>query len=118
MKLLSPKVHGYLEYLVVVAFLAAPTVLGFTGLPAQLAYAIGVVHLVVTLLTAFPLGAVKLIPFPVHGVLELIVAVVLLALPWLAGFTAQRPAQLFFVVAGAIIGLVFLTTDYKAAARG
>ncbi|MFB2892458.1 hypothetical protein ACE1CI_05890 [Aerosakkonemataceae cyanobacterium BLCC-F50] len=34
MKILSSKVHGYLDYVVVIAFLVAPTLFGLSGIAA------------------------------------------------------------------------------------
>jgi hypothetical protein len=83
-----------------------------------LAYAIAAAHLGVTLLTAFPLGILKVIPFTLHGALEFVVALGLVAMPWLAGFAGVPVARSFYVGAGIVILLVVLVTDYKAAAPG
>jgi len=118
MKILSPRVHGYLDYLVVVVFLLAPTLFRLEGAPCKISYALAGIHLVLTLVTAFPLGLVKVIPFTVHGALELVVSIALVALPWLLGFAGNAPARNFYVAAGVVIFLVWLVTDYKGAAAG
>ena len=115
MKILSAKLHGYLDFVTVAIFFVAPTALGLTGLPSVLAYMLAVVHLTMTLLTAYPLGAVKLIPFPLHGWVERIVGPVLLALPFVLGFASNTLAMGFFVVMGLVIVVVGLLTDYRAA---
>ena len=38
MAFIAARLHGYLDYLTVLIFLAAPTVLGFGGVAAQLAW--------------------------------------------------------------------------------
>jgi hypothetical protein len=53
------------------------------------------VHAAMTLLTAFPLGAVKIIPFPTHGVIEIVAAVFILLAPWLLGFRDGLDAKYF-----------------------
>lgn len=113
MKILSPRVHGYLDFLVVAVFLLAPALFGLTGAPATISYALAAIHLVLTLLTAFPFGIVKVIPFTVHGALELVTAIALVALPWLLGFSAELPARNFYVGAGFVIFVVWLITDYR-----
>lgn len=115
MRILTPRIHGYLDFVVVAVFALAPSVMGLSGAPAIISYILAVVHLGLTLTTAFPMGVVKLIPFPVHGTLELIVSIALLALPWLAGFADQAAARNFYLGAGVVIFLVWLTTDYRAA---
>ena len=113
-KVLSPAAHGILDYAVVAGFALAPSLFGFSPTPTTLAYILAAIHFVVTLATAFPLGAFKLIPFPVHGALEFVVALVLVTLPWLAGFAAEPAARNFYVVAGAAIVLVVMFTNYQA----
>lgn len=115
MKVLTPRIHGYLDYVVVVAFLVVPTLFGFSGLPATIAYVLAAVHLALTLLTSFPLGTLKVIPFTLHGTIELVVSFTLVALPWLLGFASILPARNFYVAAGIVIFIVWLITDYKVA---
>ena len=57
MKFIAARLHGYLDYLTVLIFLAAPTVLGFGGVPAKLSWLLAGVHLAMTLATQFPLGS-------------------------------------------------------------
>jgi hypothetical protein len=93
MKLLTPTLHGALDYALALAFLFMPGVLGFPNLAANLSQLIGLAYLGVSLLTRYPLGALKLIPFPVHGVLEAIMAASWIVLPWVLGFDEHAPAR-------------------------
>ena len=113
MKLLSSTVHGFLDYVVVAAFALAPTLFGFGGAAATISYVLAGVHLVLTALTAFPPGLIKLVPATVHGWIELVVAICLIALPFVAGFTGA--ARNFYLVAGAVIFVVWLITNYETA---
>ena len=115
MKILSAKVHGALDYAVVLTFFAAPVVFGFSRTPAILCYALSTIHLAVTLCTAFPLGLFKLIPFKAHGVLETVVSVSLLAVPWLFGFSTDLSARYFYLIVGAVVLVVIALTDYSKA---
>jgi len=78
MKVISPRIHGYLDFLTVF-FLLAPTLLGLEQLSAILAYSLATVHLIVTLASDFPFGVVKLIPFTVHRWIERMVGPLLVA---------------------------------------
>ncbi len=113
MKIINPRVHGILDYVVVVGLLAAPTLLGLAGSPAVIAYLLAGVHLTLTLLTAFPMGALKAIPFKIHGLIEMIVGPCLVASPFVLGFSALPMAKDFYVICGAMIFLVWVLTDYK-----
>lgn len=113
MKILNPRTHGYLDYVTVILFLVAPTVLGLTGIPAMLAYALAIIHLVMTLVTDFPLGVVPIIPFKFHGWVERVVGPVLIIVSFVLGFSTDLAARNFYVAMGIVIVLVGLVTDYK-----
>jgi ABC-type multidrug transport system permease subunit len=115
MKFLSPRIHGYLDYVVVAALLLAPSIFGFGGIAAGLCYVLAVAQLGMSLLTAYPLGALKLLPFTIHGFVEAATAVLLVAAPWLFGFADVPEARNFFLASGVVLGVVWLVTDYKAA---
>src|ERR1700735_4607937 len=107
MRALSPTVHGILDYVVVIVFALAPSLLGLPGVPAAISYVLAVVHLLLTLATAFPLGAVKFVPLPLHGAIELVVSIVLVAVPWILRFSQDAIARDFYVGAGALIFVVW-----------
>lgn len=116
MKILNPRVHGYLDYIAVLYLLAAPSLFGFSGLPATILYVIAAAYLVMILLTNYPLGVVKVIPFPLHGGVELLTGILFIALPWAAGFAdAGTLARNVYVATGAVLFAVWLVTDYRAA---
>ncbi|CAN5543359.1 MAG: hypothetical protein ACR2H4_01055 [Pyrinomonadaceae bacterium] len=117
MKILNPRVHGYVDYLLVAVFLLAPTLLGMSSTPSVISYALAAIHFTETILTAFPLGLVKLIPFTLHGASEFVVSIALVALPWVVGFASDTTARNFYVASGVLIFVVWLITDYKAAER-
>jgi len=112
LKILSPRGHGYIDYLVVIGFFSGPRVFELEGSAATASYALAAIHLAVTVLTDFPLGLVRAIPFPLHGILEFFVSIVLFALPWILGFSGVESARLFYLGAGAAVLLAFLITDY------
>lgn len=117
MAILGPRAHGCVDYLAVVGFGAAPSVFDLEATSATLAYTLSAVHLVLTLATDFPLGLVRAVPFPLHGLIEFAAAIVILALPWLFGFSADVPARTFYVGASACLLAVFLLTDYRNTPR-
>ena len=113
MRFLSPKSHGYLDYAAVLVLLVAPTLFGFGGAARTLSYALALAHGGLSLLTAYPLGAVKIIPFTVHAGIELAASLFMIGVPLLFGFTGS--ARGFFLGAGVVLGVVWLVTDYRAA---
>jgi hypothetical protein len=114
MNLLNARLHGFLDLATVAVFLLAPFFFGLGGYVAAVAWGLAAVHLLMTLLTRFPLGLVKVIPFPIHGMVELVVGVVLvLAMPRLLGASPGSPARTFFIGAGVAIVVVWVVTNYR-----
>jgi len=112
-KVLGPRAHGYVDYLVVLGFLAAPQLFDFPVAPQVACYAAGCLHLLVTAGTAAPFGLVRAIPFPLHGILEFAVSIVLVATPWLLGMSGDASVRTFFVGSGMFVLAAFLVTDYR-----
>jgi len=111
-KPISPRAHGILDYAIVAVFLNAPMVLGFSGTPASTLYWLAGIHVLVTGMTAFPYGAFHVIPFRVHGVIDVALGLFLIAAPWLLGFAADAGARNFFLVVGILIFAIIALTDY------
>ena len=113
MKMISARHHGYLDFLTVGIFLLAPTVLNLSQIPGMLAYVLAGVHLMVTLATDFPPGIFRILSFTVHGLIERIVGPVLIALPFILGFTDEPAARNFYMIMGAVIIVTGLLTNYR-----
>lgn len=113
MKLITPRIHGYLDYSTVVLFLLAPTLFGFEGPPALLSWALAGVHLGVTLITDFPLGVYRWLPFPMHGWIERAVGPALVLFAFLPAVSSAGPAFAFYICIGLVIIAVGWLTDYS-----
>jgi hypothetical protein len=111
-KPISARVHGVLDYATVAAFLNAPMVLGFHGTPAAIVYWLAGIHLLMTGFTDFPLGVFRIIPFKIHGVIDLVAGIFLLAAPWIFGFAGDLAARNFFIAIAIITFVVVSLTDY------
>jgi hypothetical protein len=117
MRILDARVHGLLDLALVVIFLLAPLVYGLGGWPAAIAFILAAVHLILTLLTRFPMGIRKVIPFVAHGIIELLVGVFLVILPSIAGYAPGSPARRFYTIIGAVILVIWVLTDYRQAGQ-
>lgn len=112
MKFLSRRTHGFADYAVVVLFLSLPMALGFTGPARTLAYAFAFVHLLVTALGSFPPGALPILSFRVHAVVEFVAGLFLIGSPWLLRFTAGLAARNSFMLLGAALLVMAVFTDF------
>ena len=111
MKPISLTVHGAIDYLAVVIFAVAPTVIGLSAWPAALSYTLAGIHLLMTLLTDFPAGVIKALPIVLHQWVERIVGPVLVIL---ALVSMTEAARAFFVAMGVIIFAVERLTAYRS----
>ena len=111
--MISSKTHGILDYITVLLFALAPSLFALSETGTTIAYTLAVVHLLMTLFTGFSMGLIRVIPFYVHGYVELIVGLVLAIMPWLVDFLSHTD-QLFFSIIGGIILLVWILTSYKS----
>jgi hypothetical protein len=85
---------------------------GMTGNLAICTYALGIVHFVLTILTNFSGGALKIIPLPVHGFIELVVGIALIAIA--STILKNDPlGKTFYMGFGIAVLVVFLFTNYK-----
>jgi len=115
MKILTPKIHGIIDYVVVIFLWASPTLFGLSDFVSMITYGLGGVHLALTLLTDFQYGVLKVIPFSIHGWIELIVSAVLVASPWVLGFSSNPIDKFFYIGFGIAVFATWFVTDYKKA---
>lgn len=113
MKPISLNLHGAIDYLAVLIFAAAPAVIGLSGWPAALSYTLAGVHLLMTLLTDFPAGVIKVIPIVVHQWVERIVGPVLIILAFVPLNWPTQNARIFFGIMGVVILAVERLTAYR-----
>ncbi|NBJ10129.1 SPW repeat domain-containing protein [Microvirga arsenatis] len=88
MRFLPTRLHGAIDYLWGLALLSTPWLLGFDDVPAAtwVAVVFGVGAILYSALTAYELGLLKILPMPMHLILDGIGGIVLAASPWLFGF--------------------------------
>lgn len=115
MKPINTKAHGVLDYSAVVVVFALPHLLHWsTGLTQFMTW-MAAGALLYTLLTRFELGAIKVLPVPVHLILDFLVGLVFLA----AAFTVHgepSSAQIALVVLGLLeIGAAAMTQTTPSA---
>jgi hypothetical protein len=113
-------VHGLIEYGAGVLSITAPFLFSFeTDLATVVSILIGAAVLVLAVVTAAPTGLVRSLPLDSHIVLDYVLAVVLIASPFVFGFTDDGPALAYFLILGvAHLLMTVLTRFHKAQASG
>jgi hypothetical protein len=106
-------VHGLLEYAAGVLLVAAPFVFAFDSDTATgISIAAGVVVLIVNASTAMSTGLIKSIPVPAHVMLDYVLAIVLIASPFVFAFDDDGTATAFFLVLGIVHLLLTIATRF------
>ncbi|MBA3843803.1 MAG: hypothetical protein H0X39_14525 [Actinobacteria bacterium] len=106
-------IHGMIEYIAGVAFIVAPFVLKFdSGTAKAVSIVFGVLILSVAASTDAPTGLSRSIPIKGHVVLDFVVAVALVASPFLFSFTGDGKATAFFIALGIIHLLLTIATRF------
>ena len=110
-------VHGVIEYVAGVLFIVAPFLFSFDSNAAKaISIVVGVVVIGVAASTDGPTSLVNQIPRPAHVALDYVLAVLLIALPFLAGFSSQTAPTAFFIVLGLAHLLITIGTKFRDAA--
>lgn len=114
--LIPARIHGILDFASAFALIAFAVVVGGSGLAVATGVALGVVLIVVSLLTDYPLGVIRVIPFKVHSAGDYVGAFTLIAAPFILGFADQDTTlSVLYVATGAALVGVSLATDYEHA---
>jgi hypothetical protein len=113
MRVLSARLHGYLDIVFIVCFVFGPLVFGLGGTPVLISFLLALTLFILILTTRFPLGKVKRVPFVVHGLIELAMAIFVALLPRLGGYAPGSPARSFFWTMAIGLAVVWLLTDYR-----
>ncbi|MEJ7611453.1 MAG: hypothetical protein WKF88_09790 [Ferruginibacter sp.] len=112
MKVLSSKAHGILDYLFSVFILLTPTLFHLGGRICTVIYVLGAVHLLLTILTDFEVGLVKMIPFRIHGLIEMAVSLALLVIAFVFYQYDNEFGFYYFLSLAGVVLIVFIISDF------
>lgn len=111
---ISPTTHGVLDYATVITTAAMPHSLNFPTSARRACMALAATYSALSLLTDYPLGLKRVIPFKAHGAAEVALGAALPAMPWVLGFARNSVARNFFFGLTALTALVASFTDWDA----
>ena len=112
---ITPRTHGVIDYLSSALFVAAPRLFGFGGAGATAARALGAGYSGLSLGTAYPLGAVRAVPFPAHVAFDTALAPALAVAPWALRFARDPRARNFFLAMAGMSAVVVALTQRRRA---
>lgn len=112
MKILTPSIHGLLDYVAAAALIALPFILGLGAdgpIALYLSVGGGVGLIVYSLITDYPYSIAKIIPFNVHLIFDSLAGVAFVAAPFVLGFDGIT--KLYYIVMGVGVWLVVALTN-------
>jgi hypothetical protein len=113
-RLLPAWLHAVADYAVGAGLIIIALAVGGTGAAVATGVVVGAVVLVVSMLTKYPLGVAKVLPFTVHSAGDYLAAALLLIAPFALGFSGSDAGlTAVYVVAGLAVLAVSLITNYQ-----
>ena len=106
--------HAFADYAVAALLIAVPVLAGGSGLAVATGVTVGIVVAVVSALTSYPLGVIKVLPFTVHSAGDYLAAALLVLAPFALKYSAtDRGLAAFYIGAGMAVLAVSLITNYQ-----
>ena len=111
---LPPWIHGSVDYLLGAFLILSPFLFSYdAGAATATGIVAGVLVLVLAASTAWATGLIKSIPPSAHAIFDLIIAVLLIASPFLFGFSDETAPTAVFMVTGVLALLYAIGTRYS-----
>lgn len=107
-------VHGLIEYAAGVLFIVAPFLLDFSeqGAATALSIVVGILVLLVAATTKGSTSLIDVIPTSLHVAVDYALAAVLVAAPFLFGFSDESAPTAFFIALGVVHLLLTVATRF------
>jgi hypothetical protein len=106
--------HAIADYAVGFGLIIIALAVGGSGKAVATGVVVGAVVLLVSMLTKYPLGVKKVLPFTVHSGGDYLAAFLLIVAPFALDFnTTDKALTAVYIVAGIAVLLVSLITNYQ-----
>ncbi|HEX3425208.1 MAG TPA: hypothetical protein VHT30_03695 [Acidimicrobiales bacterium] len=110
--------HGFIDFYAGIGLIMVATYLKVPRSAEAVGVVVGIAILLLSLMTRYSLGLVKVLAFPVHSAGDYVAGVVLIGSPWVLGIThSAHSLTVTYVVFGAGLLLVSLLSDYRYGQR-
>jgi len=117
-RLLPAWLHAVADYAVAATLIVAAVAVGGSGKAVGTGVFVGAVVLAVSMLTRYPLGVVKVLPFKLHSAGDYLAALLLVVAPFALGFDhSDAGLSALYIVAGVAVLAVSLITNYQFSPR-
>lgn len=117
-RILTPTIHGLLDYAAAAGLIVLPFLLGLGTVSTSakwLSVVAGAGLITYSLVTDYAFGAVRLVSFRVHLLLDLAAAITFLAAPFIFGWRGLVLGYYLVMAAGVFVVVALSTTDTDVA---
>lgn len=114
MKILSPVAHGVIDIAFITVVAMAPIMLDLVPAVDTACFVMAGGYLLLTLMTDFRYGLIRLVPYPVHGWLDLLTGIALVAAAFIFGFESGSAERNLFLALGIVSIVTWFITDWRA----
>ncbi|HEY2813038.1 MAG TPA: hypothetical protein VGJ03_06230 [Acidimicrobiales bacterium] len=113
-RLLPAWLHAIADYAVGLSLIVVALAVGGSAGAIGTGVVVGATVLVVSMLTKYPLGVLKVLPFTIHSAGDYLAAILLLGAPFVLNFAdGDGGLTAFYIVAGIAVLGVSLITNYQ-----
>ncbi|TMM13004.1 MAG: hypothetical protein E6G01_15415 [Actinobacteria bacterium] len=113
-RLLPAWFHAIADYAVGLLLIVVAVAVGGSAGAVGTGVVVGSTVLLVSVLTKYPLGVVKVLPFTVHSAGDYLAAALLIAAPWALNYSSgDGGLTAFYTAAGIAVLAVSLITNYQ-----
>jgi hypothetical protein len=106
--------HAIADYAVGFSLIVVAIAVGGTAGAVGTGIVVGATVLIVSMLTRYPLGVAKVLPFTVHSAGDYLAAALLIVAPFALSFRdSDAGLAVFYIVAGLAVLAVSLVTNYQ-----
>ncbi|MDY8137432.1 hypothetical protein [Aquimarina sp. 2201CG5-10] len=108
MRFITQKIHAFLDYPVAIALIALPFLLGLgnsSSLAFSISLVVGIAAFILTLLTDHELGAIRVIPYKFHLIVDLLVGILFVLVPFILAFKGVD-AYYYWIIGGSVLLVV------------
>src|SRR5256885_8880880 len=118
-RLLPAWFHAIADYAVAGTLIVVAAAVGGSTEAVAAGVVIGIVVLVVSMITKYPLGVVKVLPFTIHSAGDYLASALLVVAPFALRFNSSDTGMsVFYVAAGVAVLAVSLITNYQYSPAG
>ena len=110
---ISPELHGILDYGLTVANTVVPSMLNMSSKARSLFRTFAVIQGGLGAVTDQPLAVQKIVPFPMHGLIDKASAPLYLLAPFVTGVIRERKARNWWLLVGTTLVVVYNLTDWS-----